>query len=158
LLYHYSGPEYIDLDDQYLVGDALLVAPILYGEGQGPEMLRDGTIMQERSIRLPPGWWFDLNRGDWVAGNRVLSYAAALDELPLFARDGAVLPYCAGPLRNSFVDLSAIELHLFCRDRPASVATGRRRSTTRWTTWKRDVMRLAITVWLESQRKSKVSA
>ena len=119
LLYHYSGPEYVNLDDQYLVGDALLVAPILHGEGQGLESVRAGVNYQERSVLLPPGWWFDLNRGDWVEGRRMIPYAAALDELPLFARDGAVLPYYAGPLRNSFMDLSAVELHLFCRDQPA---------------------------------------
>lgn len=68
---------------------------------------------------LPPGWWFDMNCGEWVEGGRVMKYAAALDELPLFARDGAVLPYFAGPLRTSFMDLSAVELHLFCRERLA---------------------------------------
>ncbi len=119
LLYHYAGPEYADLDDQYLVGDAVLVAPILHGEGQGPEMIRDGIKMQERSILLPPGGWFDLNRGEWLEGGRALHYAAALNELPLFVRDGAVVPYYAGPLRNSFMDLSAVELHLFCRERSA---------------------------------------
>lgn len=119
LLYHYSGPEYVDLDDQYLVGDALLVAPILHGEGQGLETIRAGVKMWERPVVLPPGWWFDLNRGEWIEGGRAKMYAAALDELPLFARDGAALPFYPGPLRNSLVDLSAIELHLFCRDRPA---------------------------------------
>jgi len=29
------------------------------------------------------------------------------------------LPYYAGPLRNSFMDLRAVELHLFCRERLA---------------------------------------
>ncbi len=119
LLYHYPGPEFSDLDDQYLVGDALLVAPILHGEGQGPESLRHGVTVQERPVVLPPGRWFDLNRGEWLEGGRVLPYVAALDELPLFARDGAVLPYYAGPLQNSFMDLSTVELHLFCYDRPA---------------------------------------
>ena len=119
LLYHYAGPEYVHLDDQYLVGDALLVAPILHGEGQGPESVRAGVKCQERSVLLPPGEWFDLNQGKWIKGEQVIPYAAALDELPLFARDGAVLPYYAGPLRNSLMDLSAVELHLFCRDQSA---------------------------------------
>ena len=119
LLYHYSGPEFIGLDDQYLLGDALLVTPILYGEGQGPESVRDGIAVWERSVVLPTGWWYDLNRGEWLEGGRTLSYAAALDELPLFARDGAVLPYYSGPLRNSEVNLDAVELHLFCREKSA---------------------------------------
>jgi alpha-glucosidase len=121
LLYHYPEPEFSDLDDQYLVGDALLVAPILHGEGQGLESIQRGVKYQERRIALPAGWWFDLNHGVWVQGGRVLHYAAAADELPLFARDGAVLPYYAGPLRNSFMDLSAIDLHLFCHDQPAQL-------------------------------------
>jgi len=119
LLYHYTGPEYVDLDDQYLLGDALLVAPILHGEGQGPEIVRADVKMQERSVRLPPGYWFDLNRGEWVEGGRLLAYAAALDELPLFVRDGAVVPYYAGLLNNSIMDWSSIELHLFCRKQSA---------------------------------------
>ncbi|MCP5157893.1 MAG: alpha-glucosidase [Gammaproteobacteria bacterium] len=124
LLYHYSGPEYAHLDDQYLVGDALLVAPILHGEGQGPEITRHGVTLQERSVRLPPGGWFDLNRGAWLEGDCVLHYAAALDELPLFVRDGAILPYYAGPLRNGFMDLSTVELHLFCRAQAAQFDYG----------------------------------
>ena len=119
LLYHYANPEYARLDDQYLLGDALLVAPILHGEGQGPETIRHGVNYPERAVALPPGWWFDLNHGVWVRGGRMVNYAAAFDELPLFARDGAVLPYYAGPLHNSFMDLSAIELHLFCHDQAA---------------------------------------
>ena len=119
LLYHYPGAEYRDLDDQYLLGDALLVAPILHGTGQGPEIVRAGVKYQERSVTLPPGWWFDLNRGEWREGGRTVRYAARLDQLPLFARDGAVLPYYAGPLHNSDMDLSAVELHLFCRERAA---------------------------------------
>lgn len=121
LLYHYAGPEYLDLDDQYLLGDSLLVAPILHGEGQGPEMVRHGVKMQQRAVQLPPGYWFDLNHGAWIKGGQLISYAAALDELPLFVRDGAILPYYAGPLHNSVMNLSAIELHLFCRAQSAQL-------------------------------------
>ncbi|HRE53264.1 MAG TPA: glycoside hydrolase family 31 protein [Candidatus Competibacter sp.] len=119
LLYHDPHPDYAHINDQYLLGEMLLVAPILHGEGQGPETIRHGIKYQERMIALPPGWWFDLNHGVWVRGGRMLNYAAALDELPLFVRDGAVLPYYAGPLRNSLMDLSAVELHVFCHDQPA---------------------------------------
>lgn len=119
LLYHYPGPEYTDLDDQYLLGDSLLVAPILHGDSQGPEIFRNGVKMQQRSITLPPGGWFDLNRGVWLEGGRTVNYAAALDELPLFVRDGAIVPYYAGPLHNNFMNLSDVELHLFCHNQSA---------------------------------------
>jgi len=123
LLYHYPEPEYADLDDQYLLGDAVLVAPILHGDGQGPEIFRNGVKMQQRAVVLPPGsLWFDLNRGAWLEGGQTLNYAAALDELPLFVRDGAVVPYYAGPLQNSRMALSAVELHFFCHRQPAQFA------------------------------------
>ena len=121
LLYHYPDSAYVDRGDQYLVGDALMVAPILHGPHERAEVVRDGVRMQERFIALPPGWWFDLNRSVWLEGGRVLAYAAALDELPLFVRDGAIVPYYAGPLRNSVMDCSAIELHMFCRDQSAQL-------------------------------------
>ncbi|MCC8988097.1 MAG: hypothetical protein LM523_10370, partial [Candidatus Contendobacter sp.] len=121
LFYHYPELEAADLDDQYLLGDALLVAPILHGDGQGLEVFRTGVKMQQRTVALPPGRWFDLNRGAWLEGGRTVHYAAALNELPLFVRDGAVVPYYAGPLYNSRMDLSTVELHLFCHDQPAQL-------------------------------------
>ena len=123
LFYHYPEPEYADLDDQYLLGDAVLVAPILHGDGQGPEIFRNGVKMQQRAVVLPPGsLWFDLNRGAWLEGGQTVNYAAALDELPLFVRDGAVVPYYAGPLQNSRMALNTVELHFFCHQQPAQFA------------------------------------
>lgn len=60
-----------------------------------------------------------MNRGVWLEGGRIVNYAAALDELPLFVRDGAIVPYYAGPLHNSFMNLSDVELHLFCHNQSA---------------------------------------
>jgi alpha-glucosidase len=118
LLYEYDDPAYENRDDQYLVGDALLVAPVLTSEGDGPNVFEQGIRKTCRYVALPPGWWFDLNRGEWLSGGRILSYAAAVDEVPLFVRDGAIIPYYSGPLRNSFMDLQALELHVFSHARP----------------------------------------
>ncbi len=51
--------------------------------------------------------------GNWLQGGRVLM------EVPLFVRDGAIVPYYAGPLCNSFMDFSSIELHILCREQSA---------------------------------------
>jgi alpha-glucosidase len=116
LIYHYSSPGYVDLDDQYLlVGDSLLVAPILYGDGS--EVIRAGVRMQERIICPLTGWWFDLNMGNWLQGGRMLMHAAALNGVPLFVRDGAVVTHYAGHLYNSFMYFASIELHVFCREK-----------------------------------------
>ncbi|MEE4377200.1 MAG: glycoside hydrolase family 31 protein [Candidatus Competibacteraceae bacterium] len=118
LLYEYDDPAYENLDDQYLLGDALLVAPILTADSDGPSVFDQGVRKTCRHVALPPGWWFDLNRGEWLSGGRILSYAAALDEVPLFVRDGAIIPYYSGPLRNGMMDLREIELHVFSHAQP----------------------------------------
>jgi alpha-glucosidase len=120
LLYEYDEPEFESLDDQYLVGDALLVAPILTAAGTGHDIIEQGVGRQCRPVTLPPGRWYDLNRGEWLNGGRTLRYAAALDEIPLFARDGAIIPYYNGPLRNGVMDLGQMELHVFSDGRTAA--------------------------------------
>lgn len=66
--------------DQFMFGRDLLVAPILEEQAQG------------RSIYLPEGCWHDLFTGATYAGSQVISYRCPLDRIPVFVRDGAVLP------------------------------------------------------------------
>ncbi len=115
LLYEFEGPGYEDLSDQFLVGSSIMVAPILHGDGEGEEVLSRGKRCQRRYISIPPGWWFDLNRGEWVEGGQTLRYAAALDEVPMFVGDGAIIPYDNGLLSNRPADFDRIELHVFSR-------------------------------------------
>lgn len=66
-------------ETQFMCGDALLVAPVLRAGG-------------EVEIALPPGGWYDLNSRKRHAGRQVLRYRAALDQFPVFGREGHVLP------------------------------------------------------------------
>lgn len=77
---------YQHLDDQFLLGDDVLVAPIL----------REGA--RNRSVVLPPGDWYRLDDVTVVAGDRSVEVAAGLS-LPLFVRAGTVLP--TWPVRQS---------------------------------------------------------
>lgn len=123
MVYHYGDTEsgWENVDDQFLLGDALLHAPMLYSREENPPVtLADGTLAQLRDVRLPAGWWFDLNRGRWVEGGRALTqYAVGFDESPLFVRDGAIVPFFNGPLHNALTDYRKLELHIFSREKPA---------------------------------------
>ena len=66
-------------ETQFLCGEALLVAPILKPGG-------------DVEIALPPGGWYDLNTRQRYAGRQVLRYRAALDQFPVFGREGYALP------------------------------------------------------------------
>lgn len=67
------------VDDQYLVGDALLAAPVVAGE-------------PSRSVYLPAGDWYSFWSGERLTGGRRVDVRPSLDEVPLFVRAGALLP------------------------------------------------------------------
>ena len=71
-------------DYRYLLGEALLVAPLLDGSGK-------------RDVELPSGarwydWWAPGD--DAIAGGHVLADydATAIERIPLFVREGAIIP------------------------------------------------------------------
>lgn len=68
------------LQDEFLFGDALLVAPVL----------EQGAT--RRSVYLPAGQWYDFWSGQAHEGPATVEVDAPLDRLPLFARAGSVIP------------------------------------------------------------------
>ena len=75
-------PEAAD-STQYLLGDDLLVAPIL-------EPARHGQNA-ERAAWIPPGEWEDLWTGRTHAGPALIGVACARDQIPIFARRGGLV-------------------------------------------------------------------
>ena len=75
-----ENPHLRSIDDCYLLGDNLLVAPILY-----ESELR-------REVYLPAGDWYDFHTNQRYAGAALISVEAPLDRLPLFVKSGTVLP------------------------------------------------------------------
>ena len=87
LEYQYD-PAVNDIDDQYMFGDAFLVAPILGHD-------------KDRWIYLPEGMWTDYWNGEKWNGGRHIRYKAKLDTLPLFVREGSIITM--GPIMQ-YVD------------------------------------------------------
>ncbi|MER7958660.1 TIM-barrel domain-containing protein [Streptomyces sp. NPDC096030] len=69
-----------DCEDAFLVGDALLVAPVL---SRGAD---------RRAVRLPRGRWYDTATGQAYDGPGQVLLDAPLSRIPVLARAGAVLP------------------------------------------------------------------
>lgn len=67
------------IDDQWLLGDSMLVAPILEESGR-------------RKVYLPAGTWTDWWTGEQTDGPRWIDVRADLETLPLWMRDGAMIP------------------------------------------------------------------
>ncbi|MFQ3660867.1 MAG: glycoside hydrolase family 31 protein [Chloroflexaceae bacterium] len=68
------------IEDQYLFGEHLLVAPVL-------------DAGAERTLYLPTGMWVDFWSKAPLEGGRWVQVAAPLEILPLFVRAGALLPF-----------------------------------------------------------------
>ncbi|WP_433894086.1 glycoside hydrolase family 31 protein [Streptomyces sp. CA-111067] len=69
-----------DCSDAFLLGDALLVAPVL----------EPGS--RSRAVRLPRGLWYDTVTGQPHRGPAQVLLDAPLGRIPVLARAGAVLP------------------------------------------------------------------
>ncbi len=68
-----------DVEDSFLCGDALLIAPV--GEA-GKE---------ERAVQLPSGIWYDYWTNQPHAGNEIVAGFAPLELIPIFVREGSIL-------------------------------------------------------------------
>ncbi|MGZ4477492.1 MAG: glycoside hydrolase family 31 protein [Nocardioidaceae bacterium] len=91
-----------DLDDQYLFGTDLLVAPVT------------APGATARQVYLPAGDWYDWHTGEPVGGSRFLVANTPMDRIPIFARGGAVVPmWVEAPPSTSGYQPETVELHLF---------------------------------------------
>ncbi|GGO91439.1 alpha-D-xyloside xylohydrolase [Stakelama pacifica] len=80
MFYDYPGdPRCWTLDDQYMFGPDLLVAPIT------------AAGVRERSVYLPDGVWRDAWTGERFANGGDIAFAAPVARIPVFVRDGATV-------------------------------------------------------------------
>ena len=102
---HQYDPVVRDIDDEYLLGPDLLVAPVVTAGATA------------RQVYLPAGSWYDWHTGASVGGSRYLLTATPMDRIPIYARAGAVIPmWPDAPPSTAGYHPSAIELHLFVPD------------------------------------------
>ncbi len=67
-----------EIEDQYMFGPEMLVAPILYAD------------VRERVLYLPDGTWRNICNGEVYQGKQRITVAAPIDQLPVFVKDGAL--------------------------------------------------------------------
>jgi alpha-glucosidase len=75
-----DDPTTYSLDDEFLLGDSVLVAPVV----------EKGAASRE--VTLPAGRWFDFWTGARHDGPVTITASAPLDVLPLYVRAGSVIP------------------------------------------------------------------
>lgn len=80
-------PSLADVDDQYMFGPDLLVAPVV-------------TEDNWRTIRFPSGKWTSLWDGSTIAGPATVKIEVPLDSIPVYVRPGASSPSKFRDARN----------------------------------------------------------
>jgi alpha-D-xyloside xylohydrolase len=76
-------------DDQSMVGDRMMVAPLFDGEAS-------------RMVTIPRGDWCDFWTGEAVAGGQKISLPASYERIPVYVKAGSVLP--VGAVGSSTAD------------------------------------------------------
>ena len=103
LFHDFDGDADLDLDridDQFLVGPALMQAPLVHA-GQ-----------QRRSVALPGiGRWMDAGTGRFIDAGRSIHAHSDAASTPLYLREGQLLPTQPGERTTQHNDLADIELH-----------------------------------------------
>ncbi|GAA5481417.1 TIM-barrel domain-containing protein [Haloferula sargassicola] len=102
-LEHPQRPEAWTHESQYYLGDWLLVAPAL-------STADPATV----SVWLPPGKWHDFFDPTTIyEGDRTIEVEATLDQIPVFVKEGAILPSGPAMAHADEAPLDPLTLDLF---------------------------------------------
>lgn len=99
------------IEDEYMLGSSLLVAP-LFAE------------TMERHVYLPPGSWIDYQSGRSYEGGRWHRVAAGPVPIIAMVRAGSIVPHAEVAQHTGAIDWSAIELRVYQPPRRPAPAVG----------------------------------
>jgi alpha-D-xyloside xylohydrolase len=97
---HPDDPTCWTIEDEYMFGEDLLVAPLV-------------EESRTRTVYLPPGTWYDYQDGDSYEGGRWHRIAAGDLPVILLVRSGAAIPHVELAQSTDRIDWSEIELSVF---------------------------------------------
>ncbi|HUX20287.1 MAG TPA: TIM-barrel domain-containing protein [Spirochaetia bacterium] len=96
-----EDPGFDDIDDEFMVGPAILQAPII------------GPHRNSRKVLLPEArWWSPWDRR-WLRGGREITAVESAKSTPMFIREGSIIPMQPGARETNRNRLDEVEIHLF---------------------------------------------
>lgn len=102
------------IDDQFLFGPSLLVCPVTQPMFYGPGSEPLNGVDPSRNVYLPRGCdWYDFRNGEKHPGGQTIIAAAPLDSIPVFVREGTILPL--GPVIQYALETTtdALEIRVY---------------------------------------------
>ena len=91
-----------DLEDQFLCGQSILIAPILEEDHL------------QRTVYLPSGSWYSWNGAELYHGPCEIQLTCTIETIPVFVKSGSIIPQLASiPASTVSADFSEIELRIY---------------------------------------------
>lgn len=100
LFYYDYDEEAIDINDQFIFGDSILVAPIYKPR------------TKKKMVYLPKGQWYDFFTDEKYAGGEYHMIDVTLDRFPMFVKAGSIIPMQEKRL-NLNEGPQVIDLHVY---------------------------------------------
>ncbi len=95
-----DDPTVFNIEDQFMCGTNLLVAPVMTRENQRP-------------VYLPGGTWYDFWTGEALNGPLWIERKAGIETIPVYARGGSILPLAKAALCTDELCLDGMTLRVF---------------------------------------------
>lgn len=98
---HPMAEEAYDARNQYYFGTEMMAAPIT---SKTDPVLKSGCV----KVYFPEGNWYDIFTNFRYKGNSVLQVYRDQTEMPVFAKEGAIIPLDANPVKTKATELPEI--------------------------------------------------
>ena len=89
------------INDQFMFGREIMVAPVT----------RPGD--RKRMVYLPRGGWYDFHTKERLEGGRFIIADAPLDRIPLFVREGAIIPMARSASSTQSMDFGTLWIEIY---------------------------------------------
>jgi alpha-D-xyloside xylohydrolase len=117
-----NDPGSWSIDDEYMFGSDLLVAP-MFASGE------------KRKVYLPPGMWIDYQSGRAYEGEKWYEIALGAIPVVLLVRNHTVLPHIKVAQSTNDIDWGNVELRVFSTDNTAAAGLFTRPGSDLQTLW-----------------------
>ncbi len=107
MYYEYpEAPEAYRVKNQFFFGSELMVAPIT-------SKINPRTNLASVEVWLPEGRWTDIYTGAIYEGNRILKMYRGIESIPVFAKEGAIIPMATDNKSNDCSNPEDMTLRIY---------------------------------------------
>ena len=103
-----------NIGDQYMFGPAIMVCPVTQPMYYAPKSKKMQDTLKKRTVYLPSGCsWYDFWSGEKYEGGQYIEADAMLEKIPLFVKEGSIIPLAYPSESSSESADKPIELRVY---------------------------------------------